>query len=185
MKVELKPMVYKCEREYELLGEGDYKGYHWIIVSRGTHPTAYVEVLEDHYLYNRTVLEIISIADLECNGGITYAGRSNYANSLPTDRTGWWVGWDYHHAWDYRGDDRNYPDQRKWSTEEIYAEVRQVIDQFYTEKVDIIVANIRSLSKEDLLIWVKEHIKPCNLGFSCPKGTSNCTVENGCLEKKE
>ena len=38
-------MVYSNRRITEVLLEGEYLGYKWVIVSYGTHPCAYVKYL--------------------------------------------------------------------------------------------------------------------------------------------
>lgn len=48
----MKEMIYKNYMEngqevIEILDEGVYKGFHYVIVSYGTHPCAYVEIPGD------------------------------------------------------------------------------------------------------------------------------------------
>lgn len=52
----MKEMIYKGSVENEqkvidMLDEGIYKGFHYVIVSYGIHPCAYIEIPEGHKLY--------------------------------------------------------------------------------------------------------------------------------------
>lgn len=118
-KCEMKPMVYGEQMiDHQILYSGKYKGYKFYICSLSIYPTAYVKVSENDD-YPEWVRDRIS-----CNGGITYAGMGN---KLPANfEDGFYLGWDYGHGWDY-----NYTSNCgvKHTTEEIYEEVKNVINQ--------------------------------------------------------
>lgn len=127
----MKEMVYKGfvengQKVIDMLDEGIYKGFHYAIVSYGIHPCAYVEIPEGHELYG--VNNEDELIDIDCHGGITYVsttGLIKYNNE--NYRDGHWIGWDYAHAYDYTfgicyGG-------KKWTTKEIFEDVKNVIEQ--------------------------------------------------------
>lgn len=115
-----------------------------ILNIRGHHPCAYVKVP-------------FSVADeieniLDCHGGVTYCGKCpvfEVEDEATTAIEGMiWIGWDYNHFSDYKPmndilSTKSYyignhcyisifdilKGQHKWTTEEIYAEVRYVVRQ--------------------------------------------------------
>lgn len=125
----MKPMVYKKRGDIEILDNGVYNGYQYWIVSYGSHPCAYVELPKDHKYYGKDYADI----PIDCHGGITYSGcHDKISNSFL-------IGWDYAHCDDYLycnstkflgSDVQSFLDSgKKWTTEEIFEEVKQVIDQ--------------------------------------------------------
>lgn len=122
----MKEMNYLQERKDEVLDSESYKGYQFVILSLGTHPTAYVKVPETHPYYEIDYDE----CDISCHFGLTY-GR-NYLRTPDEELTGWWLGWDYAHYTDfagyYEGNER-LGGLKKWTTEEIKQECFDVIDQ--------------------------------------------------------
>ena len=114
----MKEMVYSTERKKEILDEGDYEGYHYVILSLSKFPTAYVErkkeMLRD------------DLYEIKCHHGITWNG---YAHWNENDKRNY-IGWDYGHLDDYQlfsDGHENIGD--KYTTEEIYKEVQSVIKQ--------------------------------------------------------
>lgn len=115
----MKQMKYQKERKIEILKRGAYNGYEYLILSLGTHPCAYINldnkdfIKEDDYI--------------GCHCGITFYqkgytlsnGKRIFNNSELI------VGWDYAHSDDKFGD---YDYGIIHTTEEIYAEVKEVID---------------------------------------------------------
>lgn len=129
--VEIKPMIYKNLFDIfynynEILNEGIYRGYHYVIASLGTHPCAYIEIPEGHRYYNEAYDEI----PLDCHFGLTYTNDTGILNG-DNWRSGYWIGWDYAHLGDYycaKGYSKS-PLLKRWTTEEILAEVKNVINQ--------------------------------------------------------
>ena len=131
----MKQMVYKKERCREILDEGTYKGFNYVIYSLGLHPTAYVEVPKGHRLYDASDDELDYI---DVHGGITYN-----SDHLPmpdgTNKDGCFIGWDYAHCYDYSGiyeiaelpSDSSLMNSKKWTTEEILDDVFSVINQIF------------------------------------------------------
>ena len=130
--MKIKPMVYQVDRCKKLLYNDIYKGFHFYIMNLGTHPTAYVEIPKDHPLYLKNYHEI----DIEVHGGLTYSDTSlNTSNNTEIDNS-WFIGWDYAHAYDYCGfmkkeifEELYSHGNKKWTTEEIIEECKDVIDQ--------------------------------------------------------
>ena len=112
-------MVYEYTGKYEILFSGNYEGYNFYIISMcGKHPCAYVEIKE-HVDYSELEDEI------DCHWGLTYSGNLKHILGA-NDR--WFIGWDYAHCEDYTTlcHDRL---GKKWTTDEIYEEVKNVIKQ--------------------------------------------------------
>jgi len=127
-------MKYQTERTKQVLCRGEYKGFNFVIVSYGTHPCAYVEIPKSHPLYE-TDYDCI---DIDCHGGLTFDGDLLFVDD---SLKGWYIGWDYAHPGDYVGymlgvyEDLGTPcADKKWKTEEIYEEVKKVIEQISNYK---------------------------------------------------
>ena len=67
----MKEMVYISDpnADREILDEGYVHGYHYCIVSLGSHPCAYVEIPKDHPCYGLDYGKI----KVSCHGGLTYS----------------------------------------------------------------------------------------------------------------
>ena len=126
MKEFIEPMVYSATRQHpEQIAAGTYKGLDYYVLSFGTHPCGYVNVAGTK-LYCKDYYDI----DIECHGGLTYANK----NLRTTNIVGWFIGWDYAHYGDYMGGDSLYLFDltscgKRWTTEEIVEECKNVIEQ--------------------------------------------------------
>lgn len=113
-----KEMVYEYTGKDEILFSGNYEGYNFYIISMGgNYPCAYVEIkkhIDYHKLKNK----------IECHG-LTFSGNLNHI--LGNDNR-WFIGWDYAHCEDYMAL-CNFRTDKKWTTDEIYEEVKAVIKQ--------------------------------------------------------
>ena len=127
----MKEMVYNYNlKKQEILVDGIYMGYHFLIVSYGTHPCAYVEVPKTHPLYKSDYSEYEFDFDVHC--GLTWGDTLSYAK-------GWYFGWDYRHIGDYDAFAEKmaieYPslkyerelNGKKWTVEEIFEDVKKCI----------------------------------------------------------
>lgn len=116
-----KEMQYGYVKKYEILFSGSYEGYNFYITSMcGRYPCAYVEIKE-HVDYQELEDEI------DCHWGLTYSGNLNH---ILGNNNRWFIGWDYGHYGDYvGGSPANFEDDKKWTTDEIYEEVKEVIKQ--------------------------------------------------------
>jgi hypothetical protein len=132
-------MSYQTERcNPILLAEGRHLGFHWVILSYGTHPCAYVQIRnKEHPCYHKQY-DDMEIEDLKLYGCLSYSRRyliipePNDPTKQERDENGWWIGWDYARGNDYCGDHSN-PDGKKWSTLEIVEEVMSVIIQLISK----------------------------------------------------
>lgn len=109
----------KCEcREIILLGEGEYKGYKWFILSYQSHPCAYIVLNPSDKYYGKNYFEY----SLDVHGGLTYAqfGLHDFV-----DKDYWVIGWDYNHYGDYSTIGSMMG--KKYTTEEIYSHVKEAI----------------------------------------------------------
>ena len=124
----MKQMIYRGfgPRTVTQLHKGNYKGFDYYILAMGnSHPCAYVDVVN-------TSLKYIPYRDIDvrCHGGLTYSEE----HLSTVENEGWFIGWDYAHYGDFIGCDMDYNDGilsegKKWSTEEICLECRDVINQ--------------------------------------------------------
>ena len=119
----MKEMIYKSKREVEVLDSGKYKGFDYLILSLGTHPTAYVRIPKTHKYFKQEYENI----DVDCHGGLTYSSEK----VSQSDKKGWWIGWDYAHFGDYSGYDGfpNVTQDRKYYTSDVLYDVKEAIDQ--------------------------------------------------------
>ena len=102
----MKEMIYRPLKDFEnlsdacqILDEGTYNNYHYIIVSYGTHPCAYVKLPKNHKWYGKHYDYI----PIKCHGGLSYTSGSGvvFPDDHPNHSDGFWIGWDYSHYDDY------------------------------------------------------------------------------------
>lgn len=131
----MKEMKYISYEEYisqkyymksELLGNGTYKNYKWLIISYKTHPCAYIVSNENDSIYNKHYNDIYFV---DVHGGLTYSewGLGDY---IGNDK--WVIGWDYAHYGDYLPYSPSETD-KKWTTEEIYENIKDAINDIIEE----------------------------------------------------
>ncbi len=113
------PMNYQKESKFEMLYNDFYKGYHFYILSMGTHPTAYVEVAKKKKIPNDLKVEITY------DESYLNVGTIDYQNSR-------FIGWDYAHVGDYI--EGINTEGKKYSTEEIVNDCIDVIDKLIGDK---------------------------------------------------
>lgn len=121
----MEQMNYTKERLCKVLHKGEFKGFKFAIVSYGTHPCCYVFLPKEHKYYGKSYDEI----DIDCHGGLTYSDEELIFNPLVYND--WVIGWDYAHYNDYMGyyGSDSFENSKKWTTEELFEEVKQVIEQ--------------------------------------------------------
>lgn len=131
--MKMKEMVYNISQECEILYEGVYKGFHYAIVSLSTHPCAYIELTKEHKYYGKDYDDI----PIECHGGLTYSSNKGiiFPKNNENHREGFWIGWDYAHCDDYMIWYGGHYGTKKWTTEEIFEEVKNVIYQLALEEI--------------------------------------------------
>lgn len=120
----MQEMIYREDRIPPVrIADGVYHGVPFYVLSLGTHPCAYVDIAP-------LGLPTINESDIDCHGGITY--HSDYLATV--NHEGNFFGWDYAHCGDYDGYlgamvKYAFRSMKKWTTEEIVAECKAVIDQ--------------------------------------------------------
>ena len=115
----MKKMVYGLRKKCKILYSGEYKGHKFAIINLWSHPTAYVENkmgITDYCDFH--------LNDVRVHGGFTYCGTGHWSEESKNTS---WLGWDYAHYGDYIYG--NTLSGKQWTTEEIYDEVKSVIDQ--------------------------------------------------------
>ena len=124
----MKEMKYQFERKIEVLDTGFCFGLLYYILNLGTHPTAYIK-MPDNINIDEDKLDI----KLDVHGGITYFDDHLWI-SKNQKIDGKFIGWDYAHYGDYAGYGEILPSEfktngKKWTTSEIYEEIREVCYQ--------------------------------------------------------
>jgi len=127
MNIELKPMEYEFERTRIVLAHDVIDGIEFYIISLGTHPCAYVHVPSTNPISKMTFSWLDLSEKIYCHGGVTWFDSCLPDNKRYTD--GKWLGWDYAHAGDCYGHGWDDTETKKWTTEEIFEEVKNVIEQ--------------------------------------------------------
>lgn len=125
-------MEYSVHRhEPKVLARGKYRGYPFVILNLGTHPTAYVCLPKDHPYFGK---KYDDMEDLDVHGSVTFVGKEVFRSTIK-DR--WWIGWDYAHP--SQGDYiplletiGPFQQAKKWTREEILDEIKDVISQLTT-----------------------------------------------------
>ena len=129
----MKEMIYKKDSERCLLYNNIYKGFHYYIISYGTHPCAYIEIPIKSFLYGKGYMEIEDDYCINVHGGLTYASDYLRISDNTILENSWFIGWDYAHISDYNGLYHEYEilndGTKKWTTEEINEECKNVIEQ--------------------------------------------------------
>ena len=120
-------MIYSLIREVKVLYKGEYKNYKFCIVSLGTHPTAYVECKLDNCksYYDKRIL------DVKVHGDFTYMGEAYWDTEDQTT----YLGWDYSHDGDYCTLLPFTVFEKRWTTQEIYDQVKSVIEQLIEREI--------------------------------------------------
>ena len=118
------PMVYggiNGTLYYEIFDDG----YGILIKNiRGSHPCGYIKlpdeiankIIENNPKYCEEAIWI----DAGIHGGITFCG-------VMDDYEGFFIGWDYAHCDDYTYSGIHHPDEKKWTTEEILEEAKEIL----------------------------------------------------------
>ncbi len=129
-------MIYTTDRKQEILDSGYYRNLQYFIVSHGTHPCCYVALPKWHKFYNQPY-EKIDCYVKGIHGGLTYGTFG--LKGIFDNKSYWVIGWDYAHYGDYLGYYDNLIDKsevekyKKWTTPELIAEVKKVIDELMTQ----------------------------------------------------
>ena len=129
----MKEMIYQGKNiEWgEVLDEGSYKGLDYAIVSKGLFPCAYVECP-----YGIAGPEDKRLKTIKVHGGFNFYGKGYWDLIFTFGRR--YLGWDYAHmdlgdytywAEKYEKDCPPKDTLKKWTSQEILEEVKDVIDQ--------------------------------------------------------
>ncbi len=112
MNKPVRRMIYSNNNhKTDLLYDDIYKGYHYYIVSYGTHPCCYVATNK-------------KLDDLDVHGGITWSGCLKEVN-IDSNKLG--IGWDYAHVGDRFGE--YYQSGHTWKTTELIKECINAIEE--------------------------------------------------------
>lgn len=128
-----KEMVYKVDVEEDILVDGSYLGYRYLIISRGQFPCAYIVLESWHPCY----MERYDSLDILCHGDLSYSefGLRGLNRTHVVSNEFWVIGWDYAHLNDFHGGLCEYGKAfaylqgKKWTTQEMLDEVHSVIEQ--------------------------------------------------------
>lgn len=133
-RFDMKQMIYGSRTKGEVLLRETVDGIDTVIVSYGSHPCAYVKLTDDiiRKICKRNGADpdvdgFYDFIDAYPHGGFTFFGHLPY---LSDDEN--WAGWDYAHCDDYMDPGIPVPwkvSGKKWTTEEIFEEVKEVVSQ--------------------------------------------------------
>lgn len=120
----MKEMKYSKERKIEVLATGYCFGLLYYILNLGTHPTAYIKMPKNIDIDEN---------EIDVHGGVTYSEDHLWINDNEK-LDGKFIGWDYVHYMDYGGYEELLPKEiraggKKWTTKEIFEEVRHACYQ--------------------------------------------------------
>lgn len=126
-------IVYTVFRVKEVIANGEIDGYKYAIFNYGTNPAAYVGIPDGHPLRgNRRLIQ----TTISCHGGITLMenlrgaiSRQNVPHLAEIFGNQFVIGWDYAHYGDFSPALVMCSEGKMWTTEEIFAEVKDVIEQ--------------------------------------------------------
>lgn len=106
----------------ERVADGFYRGFHFYVLTMGSHPCAYIDVGRSDF----------SVGAINCHGGITYI--HNILATVP--EISYFIGWDYAHDNDFLAFNdllaKEYGEPyraHKYTLSEIVKECANVIDQ--------------------------------------------------------
>ena len=132
-QINLKPMKYMAKHTFDVLADDTYKGYRFFIISYGTHPCAYVALPKTSKFYGKNYEdEIFDDLNFHVHGGLSYSGWSLHGR---LKKEAYAIGWDYVHPGDYYELSPTLFLGKKWSTVEVYEEVKEAIDEIIKEEV--------------------------------------------------
>ncbi len=123
-------MVYKPRKELEILAEGEYEKFKYVIISQGLYPMAYIE--------NKFEFNTLTFAQdyASPHGSFTYLGKAYWNDNDKSNYLGWYYG----HKYDFNGydlvfeADKQNKTAKKWTTQEIIDEIKIVINEMITNK---------------------------------------------------
>lgn len=118
---------YSRHGRRSLLLSGMHDDYEFWIIDLGTHPTAYVRVPSGHPCFKKKFMKDDEIDRIGCHGGITYSEDRLHVENQ--ELKGWFIGWDYAHWGDHLGWETSDEFGKRWTTEEIFDDVKDVIRQ--------------------------------------------------------
>ena len=129
----MKEMIYSSKSKREVLDTGYCLGLLYYIINLGSHPVAYVKIPENSKYYGRDDYDM----DIDVHGGITYS-KDYLWISKKQKINGWFIGWDYAHYGDYSAYEEKLParfrtEGKKWTTEEIFKDVKEACYQIQKE----------------------------------------------------
>lgn len=133
-QIEFKPMVYDSKSTFDILADGEYKGYRFFIISYGTHPCAYVALPKTSKFYGKHYEDrIFDNLNPFVHGGLTCSGRGLLGKKT------YLIGWDYVALGDFVGYSLGSSVEltvltKEWTTEGIYEQVKEVIDEIIKEE---------------------------------------------------
>lgn len=125
----MKEMIYSANQKREILATGYCFGLLYFIMNLGFHPTAYIKLPNNSNIDEN---------EIDVHGGITYSKDHLWINDNEK-LDGKFIGWDYGHYMDYGGYEELLPKEmraggKKWTTKEIYEEVRHACYQIQKER---------------------------------------------------
>ena len=111
---------YNHRTSFRILLDGIYEGRYFYICQNGGYPVAYVQ------LKSGESDDMDKCDHIRVHGGVTYLDKLSWDTNNSK-----YLGWDYVHAGDCirMATSLGWSEGKRWTTEEIYEEVKSVIAQ--------------------------------------------------------
>lgn len=142
----MKEMVYRYDenlisQEREVLAEGTYGDYKYIVMSHSIYPAVYIDLPDtvgERLIYGGYTNAVKQLnRDVPVHGGWEYVSETLCTNDRGYQfRRGWFVGWTYNTADDYiAGELFSYrKGEKRWTTAELIEEAKAAIKELIAQE---------------------------------------------------
>lgn len=125
------PFVYCIHGRDEIISEGHYLGYNFIVISRGSYPCAYIEIPKGHQYYRK---QCKTIGINPPMSELTYSGKGILSKTLYPNK--YYIGWAYNNCECYTPlliGNRLTNRGHKYTTEDVVIDCLLVIDEIISK----------------------------------------------------
>lgn len=142
----MKEMIYRYDenlisQEREVLAEGTYGDYKYIVMSHSIYPAVYIDLPDtvgERLIYGGYTNAVKQLnRDVPVHGGWEYVSETLCTNDRGYQfRRGWFVGWTYNTADDYiAGELFSYrKGEKRWTTAELIEEAKAAIKELIAQE---------------------------------------------------
>jgi hypothetical protein len=145
----MKEMVYKYDenlisQKREVLAEGTYGEYKYIVMSHSLYPAVYIDLPDtvgERLIYGGYTNAVKQLnRTVPVHGGWEYVSETLCTNDRGYQfRRGWFVGWTYNTDDDFIAGEifSNHKDGKKWTTAELVEEAKTAILKLIAHEEDL------------------------------------------------